>query len=328
LQAPHDKLFQFTFQHVHHVRGWLQSVLPDPIRAAIDWNKLAKLHERFPGIRLRPHFADLVFVAPIHSQEQPLLILVEHKSQFDPDLNLQLLRYSIHLQRSLQSGPGLQPQVLAVLLQHGKAHTIGDPVIVPTNTNTLTPYQPQQRAIVDRLTASSEADIRARQLSPLSELTLLCLSQLSEMPPDLVPDAFTRWQDLFRAVDRTIHTPNAPPQGADAIDAVGWYTLAVTNVDSLHLSETLARILHRPEDTIMSTLERTFQKGIAQGKAEGKAQGQTELLLRQLAKRFGPLDDTTIAHVQRGTPRELECWADRILSAQSLGEVLAKTDDE
>jgi len=322
VQAPHDKLFHFTFQHVHHVRGWLRSALPPAIATDIDWTELAKVHERFAGVRLRPHFADLVFVAPLRSRPQPLLILVEHKSQFDPDLNLQLLRYSIHLQRCLQASPGAQPPVLAVLLQHGRPQTTRGPGVAAAS-DALASYQPRQRLVVDRLTAMSEEAIRARRLSPLSELSLLCLSQLPDMQPHQIPDAFGRWQELLRAVDRTSSEPEAPPQGADAIDAIGWYTLAVTDVDSLRLSETFAQILHRPEDTIMSTLERTYQKG----KAEGKAQGHAELLLRQFSKRFGPLDDNTIAHVQRGSTADLERWADRVLTAQSLGEVLAQPND-
>lgn len=73
----------------------------------------------------------------------------------------------------------------------------------------------------------------------------------------------------------------------------------------------------------MSTLERTFQKGKAEGKAEGKA----DILLHLLDRRFGPLDEATAALVRRGAPTDLERWADRVLSAPSLREVLAPPAD-
>ena len=138
----------------------------------------------------------------------------------------------------------------------------------------------------------------------------------------------------MRAGDRADGPPCTPPLGADAVDAVGWYALAVTEVGAEVLSDTFARILHRPENTIMSTLERTFQKGMArgraegmaegkaEGKAEGEAQGRTETILRMLHKRFGPLDAAVEQRVRGGNREELDRWTDRILDAASLTEVL------
>ena len=110
--------------------------------------------------------------------------------------------------------------------------------------------------------------------------------------------------------------------GSDAIDAIGWYALAVTDVTPEVLSSTFGRILHRPDETIMSTLERTYQKGKAEGKVEGKAEGRAETLLRQLNKRFGVLDDQVTARVRVGSAAELDAWTDRILDAPTLAEVL------
>ena len=48
---------------------------------------------------------------------------------------------------------------------------------------------------------------------------------------------------------------------------------------------------------------------------EGKLEGKTELLVRQLTKRFGPLSAATQA--------QLEHWADAILDAPTLEAVFA-----
>lgn len=47
MESPHDTLFQFTFRHGRHAAGWLRSVLPDCVRAAIDWSALGPLQRRF-----------------------------------------------------------------------------------------------------------------------------------------------------------------------------------------------------------------------------------------------------------------------------------------
>jgi hypothetical protein len=179
---------------------------------------------------------------------------------------------------------------------------------------------------VDDLDTVSEAELAARDLTPLTKRTLLCLQVLRGAEPDDVPNCFDRWQDLLRAVDRADAPPLTPPLGRDAIDAIGWHALAVTNVAPELLSETFHRILHRPEDTIMSTLERTYQKGLAageaKGKAEGKAEGKADTLLRMLHKRFAPLDPTIEVRVLGAPIADLDLWTDRILAAATLAEVL------
>lgn len=84
------------------------------------------------------------------------------------------------------------------------------------------------------------------------------------------------------------------------------------------LSTSFGRILHRPVETIISTLELTYQKG----KAESKAEGRAETLLRQLHKRFGANDDQVTARARAGSTAELDAWTDRILDAPTLVEVL------
>lgn len=69
---------------------------------------------------------------------------------------------------------------------------------------------------------------------------------------------------------------------------------------------------------------------IAQGKAEGKAEGQAEgelqgraaMLMKQLTLKYGPLPMTASERVQQASAEELDRWAERILSAASLDEVI------
>jgi hypothetical protein len=56
----------------------------------------------------------------------------------------------------------------------------------------------------------------------------------------------------------------------------------------------------------------------AEGKAEGKAVGAADVLERQLAKKYGALPDQVVERLRCATLGELELWADRVLSADSL----------
>jgi len=182
--------------------------------------------------------------------------------------------------------------------------------------------QPSMPFVVDDLTKCSDEELRGRGMTALATLTLLCLRELGHLEPEHVPATFQRWQDLMRLVDQADQPPMTPPLGADAIDAIGWYALAVTEVAAETLSETFATILHRPENTIMSTLERTFQKGLAEGKAEGKAEGRAATILRMLQIRFGTLGSWVEQRVQNGSAQDFDAWTDRILGAASVAEVL------
>jgi hypothetical protein len=71
----------------------------------------------------------------------------------------------------------------------------------------------------------------------------------------------------------------------------------------------------RDKEIIMTTGERL--------RAEGRIQGQVEVLLRQMARRFGPVPPAVESRVRAATPAELEAWTDRILTAPTLEAVFA-----
>lgn len=56
---------------------------------------------------------------------------------------------------------------------------------------------------------------------------------------------------------------------------------------------------------------------------EGKQEGSLSVLLRQITRRFGPLDSSTQQRLKQATTQELECWTDNILDAQTLDDVFA-----
>ncbi|MBU3064190.1 DUF4351 domain-containing protein [Nocardia sp. NEAU-G5] len=61
----------------------------------------------------------------------------------------------------------------------------------------------------------------------------------------------------------------------------------------------------------------------ARGEARGGARDRATMLLRQLAKRFGPLPAAVQETVRAADVDRLELRADRVLSPAALDEVLA-----
>ena len=65
-----------------------------------------------------------------------------------------------------------------------------------------------------------------------------------------------------------------------------------------------------------------MEQGIQQGIQQGTQQGEVAVLMRQLHKRFGELPEEIELRLHKATLEPLEVWADRVLDARTLDEVL------
>jgi len=64
-----------------------------------------------------------------------------------------------------------------------------------------------------------------------------------------------------------------------------------------------------------------LQAGRQQGLQEGRQQGEASLLLRLLTRKFGTVDESTRARVLAADAEQLLVWGERVLSAETLGDV-------
>ena len=68
--------------------------------------------------------------------------------------------------------------------------------------------------------------------------------------------------------------------------------------------------------------QKGVEEGELKGKLEGELKGKAELLVRQLSRRFGPLPKWAETRVNKAKSEQLEKWADTVLDASSLTEVI------
>jgi hypothetical protein len=62
-------------------------------------------------------------------------------------------------------------------------------------------------------------------------------------------------------------------------------------------------------------------EGRRQGEVEGRRQGEVEVLVRQLERKFGPLDAVSRARLAAADSAQLLVWAERVLTAGRPAEV-------
>ena len=72
----------------------------------------------------------------------------------------------------------------------------------------------------------------------------------------------------------------------------------------------------------MTAGEQLIERGRKEGLKEGMQKGQQQTLLKQLQTRFGALPDSALARVMAAGSAELDLWAERILTAPTLEDVL------
>lgn len=111
-------------------------------------------------------------------------------------------------------------------------------------------------------------------------------------------------------------------------------SLAKDTLDALSQDPTTRRLAREREDALklyqidLATskrlgLQEGLQEGLREGEAEGIRKGKAELVLKLIGLRFGPPSEATHARIMAAPSEQLDGWAERLLTAATLDEVLA-----
>jgi hypothetical protein len=189
----------------------------------------------------------------------------------------------------------------------------------------IAPHLLQFTYLVDDLSEVPDDQLRSRAMTALGRLVEACFKH-ARTRADLL-DVLAGWAEVVREVVRA-------PHGLEALALVMRYILLVNDhVEPEALQAFLERVAgSEAKDTVMTAGERLIQqgeerglaKGLEKGLEKGIQQGERALLLRQLRKRFGNhVDDATAQRLETASAEQIAIWAERVLSAETLTELLA-----
>lgn len=319
----YDALYHRLFSHPLLVEQLVSDFLPEAMAAGLDFSRMEKLPARFHDQQTgRRRDGDVIWrIALAGGGEVYLHLLLEFQSAIDGWMAVRtqiyqgLLWQSLIQSRHLSAGRRLPP-VLSVVLYNGTApwtasERVEDLIDLPPDSS-LWSWQPRVRYhLLDM--GRFPADELVRQE------TLTALLFRLEQPQDPQP--------LLALIDEVIGWFRLHPDYASLkmlfANLVGQ---AMTNAG---VEQPLPGDLQEMR-TMLATLGQEWQRkwleeGLAKGRAQGRSEGQAATLLRQLERRFGSLSETVRQQVRSATPQELDGWADAILEAGSLDEVLHST---
>jgi predicted transposase/invertase (TIGR01784 family) len=327
VSSPHDALFKYVFSQPEHAASELRAVLPAALSARLDWGSLELQRASFVDERLSGREADVLFTVRCEGRSTLLYVLFEHQSTNDPLMAFRLLRYLVRIWESvLIEQPDRQrlPAIIPVVVHHGssgwtEATELCSLIDLDAETlSLLGMYVPQFRFVLDDLSRADEAELRGRSLTALAAAGLMLLSR-GRSAPDLLAE-LRRWSDVFGHVAQA-------SSGVEALSALLEYAFRVGEVLPEDLRKLALQLGPAAEEAYMTAAQRLTAEAEARaetrGEVLGRAKGKAELLLRQLGVRFGVLSEEVREQVLHAPPERLDVWAERVITAQSLEEVLS-----
>jgi predicted transposase YdaD len=348
--TPHDALFKATFSQVEHAAAALRAILPPALAARINFGTLALVPGSFIDQRLASSHSDLLFSAKLSGRTVLIHVLFEHQSSDDPLMPFRLLRYMVRIwDAHVAAHPDARrlPAIVPVVLHHSKAGWQGSVAfedlldLDPDALAVLAEVVPRFRFVLDDISAETDEALKARAMTALGRLVLWCFRH-ARRPEELVR-RLAGWLDVVREAQRA-------PNGRAALAFIWQYILTIS--EPQRPEELLQQLLQAAgpeiEEEIVSIadyleekgrlkgldeghlkgLDEGHLKGLDEGRLkgldEGRLEGQRRMLLKLLGIRFGALPESAVARIQAADAQQIDRWTERVLSAATLGEVLAE----
>jgi predicted transposase/invertase (TIGR01784 family) len=320
---PHDALFKAAFASRVYASEFFRVLLPASLTSMIEWNTLRSEPASFIDSELADHHVDLLFSARIRDAGGVLYLLyllLEHQSRNHPQMPYRLQRYvwCIGERHRTQSGHPL-PLIIPVVVSHAPegwtapVHLHDLIVPPPASFAGVSELVPGFQILVDDLAHLSNEQLKARALSAPLKVALWTLRDARNGPRLL-----SNLEHWVQELEETLRTD---------FELMSCILRYVWNVcEDLHYAQfraTLRALLPEAERLAMTIAEELIQQGREEGRTEGRTEGQVSLLVKMLTFKFGDLSADHQARIESATPEQLELYAERLLSADTLDAVFA-----
>ncbi len=312
---PYDRLVKELISHPESVQSLVRDYLPVEIVNQLDLSTLTPAKNNWVDSKLQEHFADLLFKcgwAKKPDRPKPkfqlfVLVLIEHKSQPDRFVRLQLLQYQQQCwSEHLNSGKFPLPIVIPIVLYHGKA-----------------PWR-DSRQFADQFGQIPDA---FQRFVPRFEFELLDVSPQSETkivgdPLARVALNLLRWVHDLDTDDVKSELPNLlaqlPPDQATQLrymQPIFQFLLSTRMLNTEEMGAALQQAFPEPGNLMKTFIDELLEKGRGEGREEGIRTGQMAATLRLLRRKFGDktITKTLAGRIEKLALPELEQLCDQLL---------------
>jgi len=327
----HDQFFKAVFGQPEHAAAYFRSHLPPEIVAQADLSTATLCPGSFVDEQLGERHTDLLYQLQLAGHTALIYVLFEHQRSCDKTMIFRLLRYMIRIwERWLDEHAidlGLPPIIPLVLYQGRQSWTAAtrlSELLSPevARQKVFRRFFPDFEMILSDLSGCRDEDLTG---TALMRLTLYLFKHIDS--PDILP-LLQGWMETVRQICQESGLNGLRLalqyvlQAGQQVSPEALGALLATEVgdDAREMAMTTADIL-RAEGRAEGRKE-GLKKGRRKGRKEGALQGRRAILLRLLEARFGRLPKEAKARVRSARISQLDDWAERILLASALDELL------
>lgn len=312
--GPHDAVFRRVLGEPTNAASQLRAVLPRALVDRLDLGRLTRVSGSLVDATLRWRHCDLLFSVPLQGREALIYVLIEHQSGGDPLMAFRMLRYVVRIwDRYLGEHPEATrlPAVIPLVVHHNRRPWAGPTQVLDLldldreATEAAQEFLPRFGFLLEDLARLDEKALRARPLTPPVRMTLLLLKIAAGN--SRLADDLRGWADELRAVLER-------PSGVEEFVALLRYIEIVGEAPIDQLHDLVAQLGPEAEEAYVTTAEML--------RVEGEARGRAEALAQLLSLKFGPLPRAALDAVHAASTDQLESWTARVLTADTLEEVL------
>ena len=318
----HDAAYKRLFSHPTLVGELLRGFLPGDWIARLDLSSLEKIANSFISDDLRERHSDVIWRVKLRGDGDRwlyLYLLLEFQSTSDPFMAVRLMTYVSLLLEDIIRKEGLKPgdrlpAVLPLVLHNGKSRWRA-----PLRLESLfVPVPKEVRRHLPRLTYflldERRLDLGRPELEQNPAAALFRFE--TNESPETLPGLYQNLRDILppgdTALRRTIDTWIVSVVRRTFPEAI--IPDGVTREEVPMLEETLIR--YRDQ------LREQFRREADEARREALLEGRRQVLIEQMALRFGRLPEKVRSQVKQITSaQELRKLTRKILRAKSLQEM-------
>ncbi len=319
----HDHSYKLLFSQRAMVEDLMRGFIPDAWVHEVDWSSLEKANASYITDDLRGRVDDVIWRVRWRGEWLYVYLLLEFQSSIDPFMAVRIMVYVGLLYQDLirshqWTADRRLPSVFPVVIYNGTRPwtapvEVAD-LIVPVPGG-LETYRPRLRYFL-----LDEGRLHEQELAPLQNFAAALFRLENSRTPG----------EIARVLGTLVEELKSPEMDELRRHFTTWVNRVLlpdrmpgevfTHLNDLQ--EVRSMLAERVKEWTEGWKREGRQEGRQEGLQLGLQQGEALLLLRQLERRFGPLDEALRQRVRAADADTLLQWGERILTVNTLAEVM------
>ena len=310
----HDHSYKNLFGHPEMVADLLRGFVHEEWVAQVDFATLERVNGSYMADDLREREDDIIWRVRWGTDWLYVYLLLEFQSQVDRFMAVRIMTYLGLLYQDIIRGGLITadsklPPVLPVVLYNGEPRwTAAEDVkdLIEEVPGGLSKYRPAVRYLL-----LDEGRYTTTELAVLRNLVAALFHLENSRTPE----------DVSLVLEKLITWLAAPEQASVRRAFTVWLKRVFLPGRLPGVEITEIQDIQEVKSMLAERVKEWTREWENQGLQKGLQKGGAALLLKQMERKFGAVDETVRQQIAAATSNQLEQWGERILTAMTLEEM-------